>query len=356
MSLVLVWSQSSIDHAPPSGHPERAERGLVMRGVVDAWRERGGAVLQPVAATHAAVERVHAPGYVDRLAASAGSAAALDLDTYMSPGSWNAAVLAAGAAITAVDHVLGSGLESAQNAHFPDLTPAAAFALVRPPGHHALRDRAMGFCLLNNAAIAVAHALERGLARVAVVDYDVHHGNGTQWAFYDDPRVLFISVHQFPFYPQTGAAGECGVGAGEGFTVNIPLAAGATDADYLLLVERVVEPTLDAFEPELLVLDVGFDAHDLDPLANMHVSTEGFARMAARLQAAAARSCGGRMVLATEGGYHLGALGESLQATIDVLADPPRPAPVSAGPPPTRIGTSALELVRAAQTRYWSTL
>ncbi len=359
MSLVLVWSESSIDHAPPSGHPERAERGLVMRDVVDAWRERGGAVVAPAAATRAAVERVHAPGYIDRLAASAGSPAALDLDTYMSPGSWNAAVMAAGAAIAAVDHVqtqTGSGLESAHNAHFPDLTPQAAFALVRPPGHHALRDRAMGFCLLNNAAIAVAHALERGLSRVAVVDYDVHHGNGTQWAFYDDPRVLFISAHQFPFYPQTGAAGECGVGAGEGFTVNIPLAAGATDADYLLVVEQVVEPILDAFRPELLVLDVGFDAHELDPLANMHVSTEGFARLAACLQAAAVRSCGGRIVLATEGGYHLGALGDSLQATIDVLAGPPRPAPVSAGRPPTRIGTSALELVRAAQKRYWSTL
>ncbi len=356
MSLVLVWCDSSIDHAPPRGHPECVERGRVMRAVVDAWRERGGAVLSPVAATRAEIERVHAQRYVDRLASCAGSSAALDLDTYMSPGSWNAAQLAVGAAIAAVDHVLGSGLESAQNAHFPDLTPTAAFALVRPPGHHALRDRAMGFCLLNNAAIAVAHALERGLARVAVVDYDVHHGNGTQWAFYDDPRVLFISVHQFPFYPQTGAAGECGVGAGEGFTVNIPLSAGAADADYLLLVERAIEPILDAFAPELLVLDVGFDAHDLDPLANMHLSTEGFGAIAARLGAAAGRCCGGRIVLITEGGYHLGAVGESLQATIDVLAGPPRATLASADRSPTRAGTSALELVRAAQKPYWSTL
>jgi acetoin utilization deacetylase AcuC-like enzyme len=356
MALALVWSDSSLDHAPPRGHPERVERGHVMRAVVDAWRESGGTVLEPAAATRADIERVHAPGYVDRLAASAGSPAALDLDTYMSPGSWNAAQLAVGAAIAAVDYVLGSGLAGTQNAHFPDLTPTAAFALVRPPGHHALRDRAMGFCLLNNAAIAVAHALERGLVRVAVVDYDVHHGNGTQWAFYDDPRVLFISAHQFPFYPQTGAAGECGVGAGEGFTVNIPLSAGATDADYLLLVERVVEPVLDAFAPELLVLDVGFDAHDRDPLANMHVSTAGFAAIAARLRAAAARCCGGRMVLATEGGYHLDALGESLRATVDVLAGPSSPVPASADRLPTRAGTSALELVRAAQKPYWSTL
>ena len=313
-----------------------------MRAVVDAWRDGGGTVLEPVSATRADIERVHAPGYVDRLASVAGSQAALDLDTYMSPDSWDAARLAAGAAITAVDYALS--------------TPGAAFALVRPPGHHALRDRAMGFCLLNNVAIAVAHALASGLSRIAVVDYDVHHGNGTQWAFYDDPRVLMISAHQYPFYPQTGSAGECGVGAGEGFTVNLPLSAGATDADYLLLMDRVVEPILDAFAPDLLVLDVGFDAHDLDPLANMHVSTAGFAAIAARLRAAAIRSCGGRVVLATEGGYHLDALRDSLQATIDVFAGAPAAVPDSLSEPPTRSGTLALELVRAAQQRYWSTL
>ena len=350
MSLALVWSDRSLDHVPPQGHPERVERGLIMRAVADAWRERGGTVLEPAAAVRSDIERVHAPGYVDRLAAVAGSPAALDLDTYMSPGSWDAAQLAAGAAIAAVDCVL-----EAQRA---DLSPqaAAAFALVRPPGHHALRDRAMGFCLLNNVAIAVAHALARGLNRVAVVDYDVHHGNGTQWAFYDDPRVLVISAHQYPFFPQTGSAGECGVRAGEGFTVNLPLSAGATDADYLLLIDRVVGPILDAFAPDLLVLDVGFDAHDLDPLANMHVSTPGFAAIAARLRAAAIRSCGGRAVLATEGGYHLGALRDSLLATIDAFTDRPAAVPDLRSEPPTRAGTETLQLVRAAQTRYWSTL
>ena len=344
MSLALVWSDRSLDHVPPHGHPERVERGHVMRAVVDAWREGGGTVLEPVAAARADIERVHAPGYVDRLAAVAGSPAALDLDTYMSPGSWEAAQLAAGAAIAAVDRVLDVP------------PPAAAFALVRPPGHHALRDRAMGFCLLNNVAIAVAHALTRGLTRIAVVDYDVHHGNGTQWAFYDDPRVLVISAHQYPFYPQTGSAGECGVRAGEGFTVNLPLSAGATDADYLLLMDQVVEPILDAFAPELLVLDVGFDAHDLDPLASMRLSTAGFAAIAARLRAAAIRSCGGRVVLATEGGYHLGALRNSLLATIDAFTDRPAAVPDLRSEPPTRAGTEALQLVRAAQKRYWSTL
>ncbi len=353
MSLSLVWSERSADHVPPPGHPERVERAYVMRGVVDAWRARGGPVVEPIPATRAQIERVHAPGYVDRLAAAAGSTAALDLDTYLSPGSWDAATMAAGAVIAAADEVWTP--EAFETRRSPDLAPRAALALVRPPGHHALRDRAMGFCLLNNVAIAVAHALDRGLARVAVVDYDVHHGNGTQWAFYDDPRVLVVSLHQYPFYPHTGAAGECGAGRGEGFTVNIPLAAGATDADYLLVLTRIVEPVLAAYAPELLVVDAGFDAHDRDPLANMHVTTDGFRRIAARLRDAGARWCGGRMVVATEGGYHLEALRDSLTATVAVLAgENPRGSLES--PAPTRSGTGALELVRATQARYWPTL
>ena len=356
MSLSLIWSDRSADHIPPSGHPERAERAQAMHEVVEGWRARGGRVVEPAPATRAQIERVHAPGYVDRLASAAGHPAVLDLDTFMSPGSWEAAILAAGAVITAVDCVLAPGPRTGQDARCADPAPTAAFAMVRPPGHHALRDRAMGFCLLNNVAIAVAHALARGLTRVAVVDYDVHHGNGTQWAFYDDPRVLVISAHQYPFYPQTGSAGECGVHAGEGFTVNLPLSAGATDADYLLLMDQVVEPILDAFAPELLVLDVGFDAHDLDPLASMRLSTAGFAAIASRLRAAAIRSCGGRVVLATEGGYHLGALRDSLLATIDAFTDRPAAVPDLPSEPPTRAGTEALQLVRAAQKRYWSTL
>lgn len=345
MSLVLVWSDRFADHAPPAGHPEGVERAHVMRAVVETWRARGGTVLPARAATRAEIERVHAAGHVDRLAASAGHPAVLDLDTYMSPGSWEAAILAAGAVMTAVDHVLDQPLDAG--------TLSAAFALVRPPGHHALRDRAMGFCLLNNVAIAVAHALARGLTRIAVVDYDVHHGNGTQWAFYDDPRVLVISAHQYPFYPQTGAAGECGVGEGEGFTINIPISAGATDGDYLWLLGQVVEPVLARFAPELLVLDVGFDAHDQDPLAHMHLTTAGFGRIAARLRAVAETWCGGRLVLATEGGYHLGALRDSLQATIDALAGPAIARPAPHDESPTSCGTSALALVRAAQKRYW---
>jgi acetoin utilization deacetylase AcuC-like enzyme len=283
----------------------------------------------------------------------------------MSPGSWDAAILAAGAVITAVDHVLprtrlgDTAPAGRQDEASGDASGAAevraAFAMVRPPGHHALRDRAMGFCLLNNVAIGVSHALDRGLQRVAVVDYDVHHGNGTQWAFYDDPRVLVVSLHEHPFYPHTGSAGECGVGRGEGFTINVPLSAGAGDADYLLLLERVVEPVLRAYAPQLLVLDAGFDAHDRDPLAHMHVTTDGFRRMAGCLCEAAVRCCAGRIVAATEGGYHLEALRDSLQATVEVLAGESCGEP-GASRSPTRSGLLALELVRRTQARYWPTL
>ncbi len=348
MALVLVTSEQFADHVPPPGHPERAERYAAMREVATRWRRAGGRVLEPRAATREELERVHAIGYLDRLAAAAGQRAVLDLDTYMSPGSWTAAVTAAGAALTALEWVLDAGGPS----DVCPTPPRAAMALVRPPGHHALRDRAMGFCLLNNLAIAAASALARGFDRIAIVDYDVHHGNGTQWCFYDDPRVVVVSLHQYPYYPHTGAAGECGVRGGEGFTVNVPMAAGATDADYLYVLREVVEPVLAGFRPQLLLVDAGFDAHDLDPLAHMRVTTRGFGQIAARLRASAEACCGGRMVVTLEGGYHLDALRDSLDATVEALATP-RPDVSGEPSPPTARGRTAVDLVRAAQRRYW---
>jgi len=251
--------------------------------------------------------------------------------------------------------------------------------MVRPPGHHAEAGRAMGFCIYNNIAIAAAHALARGLARVAVVDYDVHHGNGTQWAFYDDPRVLYVSTHQFPFYPGTGSAGEAGAGRGEGFTVNVPLEAGATADDYLTVLGAVILPVLAAFRPQILLVSAGFDAHMRDPLAQMRMSVAGFNQLAQRLHAFAG-SAGCPAVFITEGGYHLKVLGACLDGLVRVmlglafqplgpnLGDPGR---VTGGPEaeplkaddaplveqnldePAHRGRAAVDLVHAVQKRYW---
>ncbi len=237
--------------------------------------------------------RVHDADYLTLIRETAGRATALDPDTFTSPETYDVACLAAGAAVAAVDHVLDG--------------PAGtrALALVRPPGHHAERNRAMGFCLFNNVAVAAAHARARGLSRVAIVDYDVHHGNGTQWSFYGDPSVLFVSSHQYPFYPGTGAADEIGTGAGTGFTVNLPLAAGATDADYERVYDAVAWPILTAFKPQLILISAGFDAYKDDPLAAMRLEADCFGRLTARAAAIADDCCEGRVVVTTEGGYDL---------------------------------------------------
>src|SRR5215510_8545963 len=205
MSVILVSSERFAEHQTPPGHPERPERAEVMDVVANRWRMRGTEVVAPRAATHEQLARVHDADYLRRIADTAGRAVALDPDTYTSAESHEIALLAAGAAVDAVERVMGGSHRT-------------AFALVRPPGHHAERSRAMGFCLFNNVAVAAAHARASGAAKVAIVDYDVHHGNGTQHTFEADPTVLYVSTHQFPYYPGTGAASEIGRNAGSGFT------------------------------------------------------------------------------------------------------------------------------------------
>jgi acetoin utilization deacetylase AcuC-like enzyme len=228
-------------------------------------------------------------------------------------------------------------------------------AFVRPPGHHAERDRAMGFCFYNNVAAAAAHAVSLGMERVLVMDYDVHHGNGTQWIFYDDPRVLYISTHQYPYYPGTGAAKDVGRGKGEGFTVNVPLEAGATDGDYVDVFDAIVIPVIDQFQPELLLVSAGFDAHEMDPLARMRLSTAGYASLTKSLCDAADRHCEGRIAAVTEGGYDLNALRACLESTVAVLAGSPPPMPSSSEPRLDATGRArtAIAAVRSAQSKYW---
>ena len=285
--VLLLASERFTAHATPVGHPERPERATVMADVARQWANAGGAVAVPEPVTTAALLRVHDQQHIETIASTSGRLVRLDPDTYASPESDAVARLAAGAAVTAIDHVVDGG--------------GRALAFVRPPGHHAERDRAMGFCLYNNIAVAAAHALTRGLDKVAIVDYDVHHGNGTQWMFYDDPRVLYISLHQYPFYPGTGAVDDVGRGSGAGFTVNVPLEAGAGDADYDLVFRTAVLPILEAFRPDALLLSAGYDAHDRDPLGGMHLSTAGV-----HLHDTGAASDGGGLLRGANGGGHGG--------------------------------------------------
>ncbi|PYR95448.1 MAG: hypothetical protein DMF84_01110 [Acidobacteria bacterium] len=297
--MLLIFSPRFEEHTTPPGHPERPERARVFANVVARWQDKGLEVVEPRAATRDELARVHDVAYVDGIAATAGRAVMLDPDTFTSPESHEIALLAAGAAVQAMEHALDRR--------------EPAFALVRPPGHHAEQTRAMGFCLFNNIAVAAAAAVARGLSRVAIVDIDVHHGNGTQWMFYDDPRVLYVSTHQFPFYPGTGAADEVGRGPGKGYTMNVPLAAGAIDAVYDMAYKTIVA-RLDEYAPELLLVSAGYDAHADDPLASMRVSTDGYGMIVRHLKGVADRHC--PIALVTEGGYDLDALAQCLDVTI----------------------------------------
>jgi len=264
----------------------------------------------PREATHDQLARVHDIHYINRISELRDRSVALDPDTYTSPASYEIALLSAGAAIDAVERTMSG-------------SHTYALAMMRPPGHHAEHAHAMGFCLFNNVAVAAAHARHvLGAKRVAIVDYDVHHGNGTQHMFDRDPTVLYISTHQYPYYPGTGASEEIGVGPGEGFTVNLPLESGGTDADFEHVFDRVALPVLRQFSPDLILVSAGFDAHQRDPLATMRATEAGFAAMTTALRRVADDVCKGRMALVTEGGYDLKALDASLEAVVQTMSGP----------------------------------
>lgn len=254
------------------------------------------------------IERVHDPSYIDILQTVTDRGGGwLDGDTYCGPDSLETAMYGAGAAVAAVDAVL-------------DGTYSRAFVLSRPPGHHAVAARGMGFCLINNVAVAAAHAIERGLKRVAIVDWDVHHGNGTQDIFYWRDDVLFCSIHQYGrFYPGTGAAGERGRGAGDGYTINAPLPPGAGDRVYLQAIDEVFHLPIVDFNPELILISAGFDAHECDPLGSMSVTEYGFAKMTERVTQIAGECSHSRVVALLEGGYDPIALGRSVASVLRVL-------------------------------------
>jgi acetoin utilization deacetylase AcuC-like enzyme len=328
------------EHDAGAGHPERPARlDAVRRGIREAALESRLALMTPRPASRDELRAVHGAAHVDRVAATEGRTYRFDPDTQAGPHSYTAALLAAGAAVDAVDRVLAGELDR-------------AFCAVRPPGHHAEADRAMGFCLFNNVAVGAARALAAGLTRVAVVDFDVHHGNGTQAIFYGDPRVLYVSSHAYPFYPGTGGLDEVGEGKGEGFTVNLPLPGTMGDAEYARIYREIVEPIVAAFDPELVLVSVGFDPHRDDPLAGMAATERGFAAMAASCVAGAAGSAKGRAVFVLEGGYDLDGIAESTTAVMGVLLG----ETVGTGGDPAPRIDPLIGLFRKHHGQYWPSL
>ena len=319
---LYLHHRSSYEH-DTGGHPENAGR---LRAIEAELERRDWLGLERREAPEASREqllRVHSPEHLEAIEAlSARGGGMIDADTIASEGSWTAALHAAGGAASAAEALL-AGEDS------------FAVCALRPPGHHAERERAMGFCLLNNVAIGAAHALAAcGAGRVLVLDWDVHHGNGTEAIFADSADVLYASIHQWPLYPGTGIATYDGVGAGSGFTFNLPVSPGAGNAEFTALVEHVVVPVARAYRPGLLAISAGYDAHADDPLADCSVDELGYASMAAWMRDLGAE-LGVPILVCLEGGYDPGALSRSLATTIEMLAGdaPPTPAPVEAAGP-----------------------
>ena len=317
MPPIWLRHDASLAHDIP-GHPERPARlvGLERMAAAEGWF--GWDVVDAPEATRAQLELVHPASHVDhieRLTAAGGGF--IDHDTACVQATWPAALRAAGGACALVDALLSGAAPS-------------GFAALRPPGHHAEAARAMGFCFFSNIAVAAAHALKSGVPRVLVLDWDVHHGNGTNEIFRFSDEVLFVSIHQWPLYPGTGSAGDAGTGAGEGYTVNLPVPSGTGDDGFVSLVRDVVAPLARAFEPGLVLVSAGFDAHHADPLATCRVTEAGFAAMTGVLRTVCAE-LGVPLGLVLEGGYSVEALAGSVRALAPVLgaADPPSEAPGS---------------------------
>jgi acetoin utilization deacetylase AcuC-like enzyme len=306
----LIYDPRYLDHDMGAGHPESPHRlSAIMQQLGQSGTAARLARIEPREAEDEWITQIHTASYLSMLktVAPASGRVSLDPDTSMSPGSLTAAYLAAGGALDAVDAIMRRQADH-------------VFCAVRPPGHHAEAGCAMGFCLFNNVAIAARYVQKKyGLTRVLIVDWDVHHGNGTQHSFETDPSVLFFSTHQYPHYPGTGRATERGKGAGEGFTINVPMEAGEGDAEYRTAFQKSLVPAADAFKPEFVIVSAGFDAHKDDPLASMRLTEEGYADLTGIVADIAKRHAGGRVLSSLEGGYHLRSLAASVDRHIQAL-------------------------------------
>ncbi len=345
MTTAIIRDDRFLDHDMGAGHPESPDRLREIHAELDRLGLMDRLMpVEPRPATADEIARIHDPGLYSRVEFLSGrGGGSLDGDTYAAPETFETARLAAGGLLRLVELLADGKISN-------------GFALVRPPGHHAEQSRAMGFCFFNNVALAADYAIRTaGWNRVAIVDFDLHHGNGTQRSFYDRAEVLYISSHQFPYYPGTGHFRETGSGPGEGKTLNIPLPPGQGDAEYLYLYEKLVVPALEKFAPDLIIVSAGFDIYRLDPLGGMKVTEAGFEALARLLIDAAVRICGGRILFALEGGYHTKGLAAGVGRVFHQLAGlAPAPA-IDSGAARPEIRQLARDL--AGQFRpYWGEL
>jgi len=336
-----------LQHDTGPYHPERIDRLRAIYGMIEQEnlaQTIGLTDIEARRATREELERVHDTGYIDLVASTATRTyASLDPDTSTSPESYEAALMAAGGLLEAVKATHEGEVER-------------AFALVRPPGHHAERDSGMGFCLFNNVAIAAEYALKTlNAARVAVVDWDVHHGNATQHSFYNRNDVLYLSTHQYPFYPGTGASYEVGTGEGEGFTVNVPLSPGHGDGDFIRIFEELFRPILLEYEPDIILVSAGFDTYEHDLIGGMAVTPEGYGQQTRILLEIAEEICGGKLVATLEGGYDLDGLAKSVKSVLETMAKEPGQRR-KLDPEPLRPIDATIQEVKKIHKGYWKNL
>jgi acetoin utilization deacetylase AcuC-like enzyme len=343
----IVKDTRYMDHWMGDYHPECPQRLKVIYDMLEEPDMAGKFQdIPPRFAEKKELLLIHAGYYVDTLAATSGiEYTYLDPDTQTCAASYDAAVLAAGGLCEAISKVCAGDLKN-------------AFALVRPPGHHAERGQAKGFCLFNNVAVGARYAQERlKVGRILIVDWDLHHGNGTQHSFEEDPTILYFSTHQFPYYPGTGAYTELGTGKGRGFTVNVPLTIGYGDAEYLSLFERVLKPIALQFQPELILVSAGFDIYIGDPLGGMNVTPAGFAAMTRAIMDIAGECCAGKVVLTLEGGYDLYGERDSVKEVLKEMAGLNKSDPTAlAGSAMQEMVDNVVARVKSVHGPYWKTL
>jgi len=342
----VVKDELYLQHLTGDYHPESHHRLEVVYKMLEDEDMKGKlGVLSPRPATQQELELNHSLNYISQVASTAGrSFSMLDPDTTTSAKSWEAARMAAGGVLVAIDKVMEGEVKN-------------AFALVRPPGHHAERSKGMGFCLFNNIAIGAHYARQKyPLDRILIVDWDLHHGNGTQNAFYEDPQILYFSTHQYPYYPGSGSVDEDGRGEGKGFTINVPLPGGQGDQDFAGIYQEILKPIASEFKPQLILVSAGYDIYFQDPLGAMKVTPEGFASLTSLIMDIAQSHCQGRLVITLEGGYHLNGLKDSVKVTLKELTEESILSSSKREGKKLSSTEKVMEKVRETHKAFWSSL